>query len=104
MKVIDKTHILERELLAKRGIITVNGQEQYVKSRSTITGAIDFGYDDVIYIYVPWPRSLFNWFGRKHCGTINVDKKIIKIFRNHNECYSILKTMPFFNDFEVEIK
>lgn len=91
-----------RELLAKKGIITKNGNEQYEKSRDSYGNAHYDNYD-VVYIYIPWPRSLFNWFGRKWCGTINVDKQTIKIFRNHNECYEILKKMPYFDNYEVEI-
>lgn len=103
MNVSDKTHILNRELLARRGIITKNGQKWYVESRSR-TGNPNYAYHDVVYIYIPWPRSIFNWFGRKWCGTVNVDLKTVEVFRNHNECFEVLKKMPYFDDYEVEIK
>ncbi len=102
MNVTDKTHILDRELLARRGIVTLTGKEQYVKSRDNY-GNPNYDNYDVVYIYIPWPRSIFNWFGRKWCGTVNIDKQTINVFSNHNECYEILKKMPYFENYTVEI-
>ena len=100
---IDKTHLLERELLAQKGVITKNGKEYFSTGKRNSDGSTIYDYHDVIYIYIPWPRSIFNWFGRKHCGTINVDKQTILIFRNYNECHNLLKKMPYFDKYDLEI-